>query len=159
MNSVKHTLYAHPINSVKHILYAQHIWWILWNTLYAHPINSVEHIWYAQHIWWIVLKRSTHQRLPDDGFVKPKHVGAFIVIFNVNFNILKQFKSALVGLIKYLIANTFLRLMFTFAWTTQKFAASTPFLVKTIRLMSIVRNIWGVSTHCMGGLQSLLMMR
>jgi len=32
----------------------------------------------------------------DDGFVKPKHVGAFIVIFNVNFNILKQFKCALV---------------------------------------------------------------
>jgi hypothetical protein len=31
------------------------------------------------------------------------HVGAFIVIFNVNFNILKQFKCALVGQIKDLI--------------------------------------------------------
>jgi len=29
--------------------------------------------------------------LPDDGLVKPKHVGAFIVNLNVNFNILKQF--------------------------------------------------------------------
>jgi len=28
--------------------------------------------------------------LPDDGFVKPKHVGAFIVTFNVNFNILNN---------------------------------------------------------------------
>jgi len=44
-------------------------------------------------------------RLPDDGFVKPKHVGAFIVIFNVNFNILKQFKCALVGQIKDLICS------------------------------------------------------
>ena len=29
-------------------------------------------------------------RLPDDGLVKPKHVGAFIVNLNVNFKILKQ---------------------------------------------------------------------
>jgi hypothetical protein len=36
-------------------------------------------------------QRSTHRGLPDDGLVKPKHVGAFIVTFNVNFNILKQF--------------------------------------------------------------------
>jgi hypothetical protein len=35
--------------------------------------------------------------------VKPKHVGAFIVNFNVNFNILKQFNCALVGRIKDLI--------------------------------------------------------
>jgi hypothetical protein len=34
---------------------------------------------------------------------KPKHVGAFIVLFNVNFNILKEFKCALVGQIKKLI--------------------------------------------------------
>jgi hypothetical protein len=27
--------------------------------------------------------------LPDDGLVKPKHVGAFIVNLNVHFNILK----------------------------------------------------------------------
>ena len=39
-------------------------------------------------------------KLPDDGLVKPKHVGAFIVYFNVNFNILKQINCALVGLIK-----------------------------------------------------------
>ena len=38
-------------------------------------------------------------KLPDDGLVKPKHVGAFIVYFNVNFNILKQINCALVGLI------------------------------------------------------------
>jgi hypothetical protein len=31
--------------------------------------------------------------------------GAFIVIFNVNFNILKQFKCALVGQIKDLITS------------------------------------------------------
>jgi hypothetical protein len=37
---------------------------------------------------------------PDDGLVKPKHVGAFIVYFNVNFNILEQINCALVGLIK-----------------------------------------------------------
>ena len=42
-------------------------------------------------------------RLPDDGFVKPKHLGAFIVNFNVNFNILNQFNCALVGQIKDLI--------------------------------------------------------
>jgi hypothetical protein len=39
----------------------------------------------------IPIKRSKHRRLPDDGFVKPKRVGALIVIFNVNFYILKQF--------------------------------------------------------------------
>jgi hypothetical protein len=32
----------------------------------------------------------------DDGLVKPKHVGAFIVNLNVYFKILKQFKCALV---------------------------------------------------------------
>jgi hypothetical protein len=46
-----------------------------------------------------------HRRLPDDGFVKPKHVGAFIVIFNVNFNISKQFKCALIGQRKDLITS------------------------------------------------------
>jgi len=39
-------------------------------------------------------------KLPDDDLVKPKHVGAFIVYFNVNVNILKQINCALVGLIK-----------------------------------------------------------
>jgi len=43
--------------------------------------------------------------LPDDGLVKPKHVGAFIVNLNVNFNILKQFNFALIGLIKDLITR------------------------------------------------------
>jgi hypothetical protein len=43
--------------------------------------------------------------LPDDGLVKSKHVGAFIVYFNVNFNILKQINCALVGLIKDWIHN------------------------------------------------------
>jgi len=38
--------------------------------------------------------------IPDDSLVKPKNVGAFIVYFNVNFNILKQIGWALVGLIK-----------------------------------------------------------
>ena len=42
------------------------------------------------------------RKLPDDGLVKPKHVGAFIVYFNINFNILKQIGCALVGLIKKL---------------------------------------------------------
>jgi hypothetical protein len=42
------------------------------------------------------LWRSTDCRLLDDGIVKPKHVGAFIVKFNVNFNILNQFNCALV---------------------------------------------------------------
>ena len=45
-----------------------------------------------------------------DGFVKPKRVGAFIVIFNVNFNILKQFERALVWQIKDLI---------TFLWISK----------------------------------------
>jgi len=49
--------------------------------------------------------RITHRRLHDDGFVKPKHVRAFIAIFNVNFNILKQFMCALVGQIKDLIST------------------------------------------------------
>ena len=49
------------------------------------------------------LQRSTHRKLPDDGLVKPKHVGAFIVNLNVNFNILKQFNYALVGRIKDLM--------------------------------------------------------
>jgi hypothetical protein len=38
-------------------------------------------------------------------FVKPKHVGAFIVILNISFNILKQFNCALVGQIKDLITS------------------------------------------------------
>jgi len=38
--------------------------------------------------------------LPDDGLVKPKHVEAFTVYFNVNFSILKQIGCALVKLIK-----------------------------------------------------------
>jgi hypothetical protein len=42
---------------------------------------------------------------PDDGFVKPKHVGAFIVNHNVNFNILKQFNCVLVVQIKDLITS------------------------------------------------------
>ena len=37
---------------------------------------------------------------PDDGLVKPKHVGALTVYFKLNFNILKQINFALVGLIK-----------------------------------------------------------
>jgi hypothetical protein len=37
--------------------------------------------------------------LPDDGLVKPKHVGAFVVYFNANFYILKQTGCALFGLI------------------------------------------------------------
>jgi len=32
--------------------------------------------------------------------VKPKHVGAFVVYFNVNFSILKQIGCALVGRIE-----------------------------------------------------------
>jgi hypothetical protein len=32
--------------------------------------------------------------------LNPKHVEAFIVYFNVNFNILKQINCALVGLLK-----------------------------------------------------------
>jgi len=44
-------------------------------------------------------------RLPGDGLVKPKHVGAFIVNFNVNCNILKQFKCVLVGRIRDLITS------------------------------------------------------
>ena len=51
----------------------------------------------------INFRESTYCRLPDDGLVKPKHVGAFILIFNVNFNILKQFKCTLVRQIKDLI--------------------------------------------------------
>jgi hypothetical protein len=42
-------------------------------------------------------------RLSGDGLVKPKHVGAFIVKLNVNFNILKQFNCTLVGRIEDLI--------------------------------------------------------
>ena len=33
-------------------------------------------------------------------YSKPKHVGAFVVYFNVNLNVLKQFYCVLVGLIK-----------------------------------------------------------
>jgi len=43
---------------------------------------------------------------PDDGLVKPKHVGKFIVYFNVNFNILKETGYALVGVIKDWINST-----------------------------------------------------
>jgi hypothetical protein len=43
----------------------------------------------------------------DDGLVKPKHVGAFIVNLNVNCNILKQFNCALVAQIKYLTMAMF----------------------------------------------------
>jgi hypothetical protein len=50
-------------------------------------------------------KRSTYCRLPADGLVKPKHVAAFIVNLNVNFNILKQFNCPLVGQIKDLITT------------------------------------------------------
>jgi hypothetical protein len=45
-------------------------------------------------------------RIPDDGLVKPKHVGAFIAYFNLNFNILKRIGCALVGLIKEKIATS-----------------------------------------------------
>jgi len=45
----------------------------------------------------------TITRIPDDGLVKQKHVEAFIVNLNVNFNILKKFNCALVGQIKDLI--------------------------------------------------------
>jgi len=43
---------------------------------------------------------AAHWKLPDDCLVKPKHVAAFIVHFNVNSNILKQICCALVGVIK-----------------------------------------------------------
>jgi len=43
--------------------------------------------------------------LPGDGLVKPKHVGAFTVNLNVNFNILKQLNYALVGRIQDLITS------------------------------------------------------
>jgi len=43
--------------------------------------------------------------LPDDGLVKPKHVAAFIVNLNENFNILKQINCALGGKIKDLITS------------------------------------------------------
>jgi hypothetical protein len=33
-------------------------------------------------------------------YSKPKHVGAFVIYFNVNFNVLKQINCALVGVIK-----------------------------------------------------------
>jgi len=33
-------------------------------------------------------------------YSKPKHVGAFVIYFNVNFNVLKQIDCALVGVIK-----------------------------------------------------------
>jgi hypothetical protein len=46
-------------------------------------------------LWW-----STDCKFPDDGLVKPKHVRAFIVYFNVNFNISNQINCALVRLIK-----------------------------------------------------------
>ena len=42
-------------------------------------------------------------------FVKPKHVGAFIVTFTVNFNISKQFKCALFAQIKDLKFITFMQ--------------------------------------------------
>jgi hypothetical protein len=35
--------------------------------------------------------------VPDDSLLKPKYVGAFIVYFNENFNILKQIGFALVN--------------------------------------------------------------
>jgi len=45
--------------------------------------------------------------MPDDGLVKPKHVGAFIVYFNVNFNVLEQFKCELYRQIKDFIISKF----------------------------------------------------
>jgi len=50
-----------------------------------------------------IIRKPTVCRLPDNGLVKLKHVGAFVVNLNVNFKILKQFKFALVGQIKDLI--------------------------------------------------------
>jgi hypothetical protein len=49
----------------------------------------------------------TDCRLPDDDLVKPKHVGAFILNFNVNFNILKKFNCALGGRIKDLMTSRY----------------------------------------------------
>jgi len=46
---------------------------------------------------------------------KPKHVGAFIVNLNANFNILKQFKREIVVQIKDLIIVHFLVLHFMFS--------------------------------------------
>ena len=61
---------------------------------------------YFPHITPILLlQQSKDFRLPDDGLVKPKHVGAFIVNLTINFNILKQFNCALVGQIKDLIKS------------------------------------------------------
>jgi hypothetical protein len=48
----------------------------------------------------LLLQGSTDCKLPDDGLVKLKHAGAFIVYFNVNVNTLKQINCALGGLIK-----------------------------------------------------------
>jgi hypothetical protein len=44
-------------------------------------------------ILYFVTELFTYRRLPDDGFVKQKHLGAFIVIFNVNVNIFNAFRS------------------------------------------------------------------
>jgi len=43
---------------------------------------------------------NTDCKLPNDGLIKPKYVGAFVIYFNVNFNVLKQIYCALVGVIK-----------------------------------------------------------
>jgi hypothetical protein len=49
---------------------------------------SVKILHYCTYINIVTLAKQK-PRLPVDGFVKPKHVGAFIAFFNVNFNILK----------------------------------------------------------------------
>jgi hypothetical protein len=46
----------------------------------------------------MMMRGTMNVKIPDEGLVKPKNVRAFIVYFNVNFNILKQIGCALVGL-------------------------------------------------------------
>jgi hypothetical protein len=75
------------------------------------------------------------------GLVKPKHVGAFIVNLNANFNILKRFNCALVGLIKDLLfsleyhfltdpAALFRTTSFKLSQMMQSQLLQTPVLVK-----------------------------
>ena len=82
--------------------------------------------------------------------VKPKHVGAFIVNLNVNLNILKQFKCALVGQIKDLITialpSMFLVLLLSLVSFLFGCCVIEVSLVSAVSSVSKDNNIAGVTT-------------
>jgi hypothetical protein len=48
----------------------------------------IQSYWYAYQC--TVQNYTVLWKFSDDGLIKPKHVAAFIIYFNVNFNVLRQ---------------------------------------------------------------------